>query len=108
MRTIVVGQCPHVLDGMCVIDDPVLQFAWIARDRMLDNEWVTSLPDFWKMPEEWTDVFGPEHEAVHVLRREVDGIKLSTVGIDRLAITGPQTVHEPFAIEGRDIGSVAG
>src|SRR5258708_6743271 len=106
MRTVVVSQCFHMFDGMCVIDDPVFQFAWIAGDRMLDDERVTALPDFWQMFDEWPNVLGQEDEAIHIARREVDGIKLPTVGIDRLKITRLQTVHEPFAIEGWNIGSV--
>jgi hypothetical protein len=79
-----------------------------ALPPLTDPERVASLPDFWQIFEEWADVPGPEYEAIYVLRFEIDSIDLPTVGVDHLAITGLQAVHEPFAVKGWDVCFVAG
>ena len=68
---------------------------------------IAKLLYFGQVLEEWPDIFGPEHEPIDLLWREIDGVDLAPIGIDHFAITSVQAVHEPLAVEGWDVGFVA-
>jgi hypothetical protein len=53
-------------------------------------------------------IFGPEDDAVYVLRTQRDGVDLATEGVRIAHHPGPQAVHQPGRVEGGDISSAAG
>ena len=89
------------------INDSGFQFDWIAIDSMLDQKGLANPLYFGQVLEEWPNIFGPEHKPIDLLRQEIDGINLASIGIDHFAEASVQAVHEPLAIERGDVGFVA-
>ncbi len=85
-----------------------MTFAWVAGDGMLNNKWVAHLPHYLQVLEKWSNILCPEHKTVYILGSQIDGVDLLAIGIDHFTVASMQAIREPFAIESRDIGFVAG
>ncbi len=59
--------------------------------------------------QQWPRVFGPEADGVHMGGIEAESGDLVAVeGVDPVKKAGADAVHEPFAVEGGDIGAPTG
>src|SRR6266487_6519955 len=97
-----------MLDSVSVVDNSKFQFAWIARDRMLNNKRISHFLHFRQVFEKRPDILCPEDKAIHAFWSQIDLVDLLAIRIYHHAIASLQTVHKPLTVKGRNICFIAG
>lgn len=98
----------NLFDCGFILDDGLLECPRIRIDGMLDDERETHPLDFGEVFDERTDVFGPEDNSVGLVRLQIHVLELTVIGIHNHTVSCLQAVHEPLAVEGRNVCSIAG